>query len=274
VNLPPSVFTCWPEIERHLAVRTPAFFLDYDGTLAPLAPRPELAVLPAATREVLRRLAARFPVAVLSGRAREDVAALVGLENLIYAGSPGFDIAGPSLRREAGEGLPTDILETIDRAAAFLAHALAGLPGVLVEPKRFALAVHFRLAAAADLPRIEREVDAAAALYPELRKTHGKKVFEFRPTLAWDKGQALLWLLEQFQIGQIGRIRPIRPIPLCPIFIGDDLTDEDAFRAVKSDRGQGLGILVAGEPRETAAEYSLCDPEQVREFLERFAESG
>lgn len=254
----PSALDRRDEIERRLAgpsLHHPAFFLDYDGTLAPIAPRPELAVLPAATRDVLRRLAARFPVAVLSGRGREDVAALVGLAELTYAGSHGFDIAGPSLRREVGEGIPS----IVDRAAARLRATLAGLPGVLVEPKRFALAVHFRLAAEADLPRIESVVDTAAAQYPELRKTRGKKVFELRPTLDWDKGKALLWLVEQLQIG---RIRSIRPI-----FIGDDLTDEDAFRAVKE---QGIGILVTEEPRATAAEYSLRDPEEVRKFLERF----
>ena len=253
--LPPSALASWSEIEHRLAgppLHQPAFFLDYDGTLAPLAPRPELAALPEATRVLLRRLAARFPVAVLSGRGREDVAAHVGLGELTYAGSHGFDIAGPALRREVGEGIP----EIVKRAAARLSTALAGLPGVLVEPKRFALAVHFRLADKADLPRIESAVDTAAAHYPELRKTRGKKVFELRPALDWDKGKALLWLVEQLESR-----------PVCPIFIGDDLTDEDAFQAVKA---QGVGILVAEEPRETAAEYSLRDPEEVREFLDRF----
>jgi trehalose-phosphatase len=250
--LPPSALLRRPEIASRLEGRTPAFFLDYDGTLSPIAPRPELARLPAATRDVLRRLAARFPVAVLSGRGREDVAALVGLDPLIYAGSHGFDIAGPALRREVGEGLP----EIVDRTAAGLRAGLAGLPGVLVEPKRFAVAVHFRLAQEADLPRIERAVDAAVAAHPELRKTLGKKIFELRPALEWDKGKALLWLLEQ-----LGRESVL---PLFPFFIGDDLTDEDAFRAVK---GRGLGILVADAPRVTAADYSLRDPEEVREFL-------
>jgi trehalose-phosphatase len=253
----PSALDRREEIERRLAgppLHHPAFFLDYDGTLAPLAPRPELAALPEATRDVLRRLAARFPVAVLSGRGREDVAALVGLAELTYAGSHGFDIAGPSLRREMGEGIPG----VVERAAAHLFNALSGLPGVLVEPKRFALAVHYRLAAAADLPRIESAVDAAAARHPELRKTRGKKVFELRPTLDWDKGKALLWLVEQLQSS------------LLPIFLGDDLTDEDAFRAVKGRGIGGIGILVAEELRATAAEYSLRNPEEVREFLTRF----
>jgi trehalose-phosphatase len=132
---------------------------------------------------------------------------------------------------------------------------------VLIEPKRFAISIHFRLADERDLPRIERAVDAAAAAVPGLRKGHGKKLFELRPDLDWDKGKALLWLLDA-----LGLDRP----DVLPVYIGDDLTDEDAFRAVA---GRGIGILVAGEPRETAAEYQLHDPGEVVELLERLAPS-
>jgi trehalose-phosphatase len=250
----PSALAGWPEIERRLTGRRPALFLDYDGTLAPIAARPELATLPEETRRVMRGLAERFPVAVLSGRGREDVAARVGLDDLIYAGSHGFDIAGPALAREVGAGIPA----VIERAAAGLAGRLAGLPGVIVEPKRYAVSVHHRLADEADLPRIEAAVDAVLAGHPELRKGLGKKLFELRPALDWDKGSALLWLLEELS-GDV-----------FPLYLGDDLTDEDAFRAVQ---GTGLGILVTEEPRPTAATYALRDPGEVLAFLERLASS-
>jgi trehalose 6-phosphate phosphatase len=232
-------------------------FLDYDGTLSPIAPRPELATLPEATRAVLEKLAAAVPVVVLSGRGREDVAALVGLDGLIFAGSHGFDIAGPEVRWEASEG--ENLPEEISRAAAELAERLAGIPGVLVEDKRFAVAVHFRLVAEADLPAVERAVEEVAAAHPALRVTGGKKVFELRPRIEWDKGRALLWLLERLAPGK----------DVLPLYIGDDVTDEDAFRAIA---GKGIGILVAEEPRETAAAYRLRDPGEVRDFLERLAE--
>src|SRR6185295_7490480 len=187
--MPASALDRWDEIAARLHGRLPALFLDYDGTLSPIAPRPEMAALPAETREVLRRLAARLPVVIVSGRLREDAAVLVGLPELTYAGSHGFDIAGPPpvagappLRLEVGEGVP----DRIAGAAERLRRDLAGVPGVLIEPKRFAVSIHFRLADERDLPRIAAAVDAAIAAVPGLRKAHGKMLFELRPDLDWD----------------------------------------------------------------------------------------
>jgi trehalose 6-phosphate phosphatase len=265
----PSALERWPEIAGRLAGRRPALFLDYDGTLSPIVARPELALLPEATREVVERLAERLPVAILSGRLREDVTALVGLPRLTYAGSHGFDIAGPPpapgeppLRFEAGHGVPA----LMARVAERLRRELAAVPGVLVEDKRFAVAVHYRQVEERDLPRVEAAVDRAAreAYGHRPRKTGGKKVWELRPDVDWDKGHALLWLLERLDRG--GR----DGLPLLPLFLGDDVTDEDAFAAAAGRCG--IGILVAEEPRPTAASYRLRDPAEALELLAQLAE--
>ncbi len=269
-------------------------FLDYDGTLSPIVDRPELAELDDATRAVVARLAGRCPVAVVSGRDRRDVEARVGLSTVAYAGSHGFDIALPDggareqaragladaaegrsragmSSREAGERLRTthhtdgarhehpagqERLAALDRAEAALRAALADVPGALVERKRYSIATHFRLVADADLPRVERAV--AAVLAPGLRRKEGKKVIELQPDVPWDKGAAVRWLLEALALGP----------DAFPLYVGDDVTDEDAFRAVRDD---GLGVVVADQPRATAATLSLRDPGEVRGLLDQLA---
>lgn len=280
----PSALASWPEIAGRLAGRRLALFLDYDGTLSPIAARPELATLPPATRATLARLAARQPVAVLSGRGRADVAALVDLPEIYYAGSHGFDIAGPPpapgeppLCHEVGPGVPARVA----RADEELRGELDGIAGVRVEPKRFSIAVHYRLADERELPRITAAVDRLAAAgggtaevgeggeaggggdAPGWRKTAGKKVLELRPDIPWDKGRALLWLL-----GRLG----LDAADAVPLYVGDDETDEDAFTALAARHG--IGILVAEAPRPTAASYRLHDPGEVLELLERLADLG
>lgn len=255
-DAPPNALALWPELAAALRGRRLAVFLDYDGTLTPIVDRPDLAVLSDDMRQTLRRLAAAWPTAVVSGRARDDVAARVGVDSLKYAGAHGFDIAGPDA---AGPRLEVEpgLAPAVARAAEELRRRTAGIPGVLVEDKRFAAAVHYRLVAEARVPEVERIVDEVLAGRPELRKALGKKVFELRPAIDWDKGRAVRWLL-----GALGLDRP----DVVPLYVGDDVTDEDAFRAL---RDRGIGVLVADAPRPTAARYSLRDVGEVREFLER-----
>ncbi len=248
----------WEELVSRLRQKRPAVFLDYDGTLTPIVARPELAVLAEEMRRTVRTLAARCPVAIVSGRDRIDVQRLVGIEGLIYAGSHGFDIAGPpsmGLTYEQGHGF----LASLDRVEHDLRRFLSGIDGVRVERKKFSLALHFREAARQHAARVEPIVDAVLGRYPELRKGLGKKVFELRPAIDWHKGKAVLWLLDA--LGFTGT----EALPVC---IGDDVTDEDAFSAVA---GRGLGILVAEAPRVSAADYRLKSPAEVQIFLQKFA---
>lgn len=237
-----------------------AVFLDYDGTLTPIVDRPHDAVMQERMRATVARLATRCPVAVVSGRDLLDVRERVGLANLIYAGSHGFDIAGPAGLQQA---LPQaqGAIPTLDAVERDLGAALGGIDGVLLERKRFTIAVHYRLVREAEVPAVHLAVDAGLAEHPGLRKRHGKKVLELQPDLAWDKGAAVRWLLRSLSLD--------RPEVL-PIYVGDDVTDEDAFRALAGD---GLGFAVLDTPRPTAAQFRLTDPDEVRVLLGALADA-
>jgi len=131
----------------------------------------------------------------------------------------------------------------------------AGIEGALVEYKGFSVAMHYRLVEADRIPELERMVDRVIGEHPQLCKVHGKKVFEVRPKLDWDKGKALEWLLDSLDLARGDVI---------PIYIGDDTTDEDAFSAI---RDYGIGVVVTEVPRPTAASYALQNPDEVRIFL-------
>ena len=229
-----------------------AVFLDYDGTLTPIVSQPENAWLSDSMRQTLRELAARAPVAILSGRDLDDVRRRVDLDGIIYAGSHGFDIAGPhGLRRQ----MATEFLPTLDLAEKELHAALDGISGARVERKRFSIAAHYRHVNENDVPKVKQAVGEVATRHRKLRRINGKKVYELLPDVAWDKGKAVLWLLETLGLDR----ENVRPI-----YIGDDSTDEDAFRALKQT---GVGILVSEQLRPTAARYSLRDPAEVERFL-------
>jgi trehalose-phosphatase len=231
-----------------------AVFLDYDGTLTPIVSRPDKAVFTNSTRAILRRLAAKIPVAILSGRELEDVRKRVAIDGIVYAGSHGFDIAGPrGLRRQEA----TEFLPALDEVEKELREKLAGIAGALIERKCFSIAAHYRNVNETDFPKMEQVVSEIAARHRELRRIDGKKVYELLPNIDWDKGKAVLWLLEH-----LGLECP----DARPIYIGDDRTDEDAFRALEQ---RGIGILVSEEPKPTAASYSLGNPSEVERFLRK-----
>ncbi len=238
-----------------LGGRRPAIFLDYDGTLTPIVDDPAAAELAPPMRERLRAVARHCLVAVISGRDLADVRQRVDLPGLYYAGSHGFEIVGPggsSVRLEKGE----QYLPALDRAHDELQRRLGDIDGLLLERKRFSLAVHYRRCAPDRVEGIEQAVDEVAEAQG-LRRSEGKKLFELQPPVEWDKGHAVRWLMELLEVD---------PARTPPLYIGDDRTDEDAFRALADD---GLGILVGEAPQRSAAAYRLEDPAAVGRFLER-----
>ena len=249
----------WADFEARLGHRQPAVFLDFDGTLTPIVARPEAAELSAEMRTVLARLAGLCPVAVISGRARADVAHRVGLDNVVYAGDHGFDIAGPGVAL-VPEVVDEGVAEQIRDVGSRLEASLAAVPGAIVEIKRFSIAIHYRLVAPAQVPMVTAAVTHALARAPGLLRDGGKEVFEIRPDVPWDKGRAVLWLRDALDLEAENVV---------PVYIGDDTTDEDAFHALVD---QGLTILVSGEPQKSFAVYRVESPDQVLGFLGRLAD--
>jgi len=238
-----------------------AVFLDYDGTLTPIVSQPEDAWLSDSMRQTLRELAARAPVvAILSGRDLDDVRRRVNIDAIVYAGSHGFDIAGP---HGLCTQMATEFVSNLDTAEKELDEALDGISGARVERKRFSIAAHYRNVNENDVPKVEQAVVEVATRHRTLRRINGKKVYELLPDVAWDKGKAVLWLLET--LGLESRSGGIHPI-----YIGDDSTDEDAFRALEQ---RGVGILVSEQSQPTAARYSLKNPAEVERFLRALSAS-
>ncbi len=236
-----------------------AVFLDYDGTLAPIVSHPEDAWLSDSIRQTLLELVARMPVAILSGRDLDNVRRRVDVADIVCAGSHGFDIAGAGeLRRQLGAAY----LPVLDMAETELREALDEIPDSQLERKHFSVAAHYRNVKENDAFRVALAVDAVAARHRELRRINGKKVYELLPDIEWDKGKAVLWLLDTLGLEQ-GNV--------LPIYIGDDRTDEDAFRALK---GRGVGILVSDESQPTSATYSLKNPSEVERFLRVLIATG
>jgi trehalose 6-phosphate phosphatase len=241
----------------------PAVFFDFDGTLSEIVNDPDSARLADGAAEALTALSAHCPVAILSGRDLADVRQRIGLPGLWYAGSHGFELTGPDGKHhenaEAAQSIPV-----LAEAAAELADQLSHIPGVVVEHKRFGVAVHYRNAARQCVGEVVAAVRRAGQR-TALRVTTGREVIELRPDVDWDKGKTLRWVLDYIRDNEGGG-------PLLPIYLGDDITDEDAFDAVADG---GIAILVRHSDdgdRATAAHYALDDPARVREFTERLAQ--
>lgn len=237
-------------------------FLDYDGTLTPIARTPGKGVLAEKTKDSLRRLS-KMPnckIAVISGRALKDISKRIGLKNIIYVGNHGFEVKGPKLNFKSP--IPAGYRKALEEINARLEKNLASIKGVIIEDKGVSLSVHYRLAAKKDMSALKNEFYDTLFLYEfkrNVRVRSGKMVFEVMPPIPWNKGKVALWLLGRRLFAM--RNKKMR---ILPIYIGDDITDEDAFESL---RDKGITIFV-GRPRKTKAQFYLKDTKEAARFLE------
>ena len=229
-----------------------SLFLDFDGTLVPIAPEPSEPRLDGDTAEALRSIASQefLTVSIVSGRAVEDLYGRIRVEGLIYAGNYGLEIFGRNLRFV--EPLAWSRREEMKALSDLLAAELRGVPGALVEYKGLTASVHYRRCAQEDIAGVRAMVRTSVARYHGLfRVTMGRKVLEIVPDTEWDKGAAARWINSQ-----------LNEKPALSIYAGDDTSDEAAFRALSDAITIKVGAALA-----TCARYQLPDPSAVKEFL-------
>jgi trehalose 6-phosphate phosphatase len=235
-----------------------SLYLDFDGTLAPIAPEPSEARLDESVRRALTKILGmkRMAVGVISGRALVDLQRRVGVDGLVYAGNHGLEIVGNGLRFV--DPVALSAMDELHEVSKQLLSSLWQIPGVRFEEKRLTTVVHYRLVTNVHLCKIRDAVKEAVAPYaPKLRIFSGKKSIEILPRTKWNKGAAILW------------INNLLGIPAgSAIYAGDDATDEDAFKALRG----GVTIRV-GTCERTWARYVLSGPGEVRRLLEGIAGS-
>jgi trehalose 6-phosphate phosphatase len=226
-------------------------FLDFDGTLSEIVPVPQDAALKGDIRNTLQSLTGRadFTVSVVSGRAVADVRSRVGLKNVIYMGNHGLEIESEEIRFREPDA------ETLRRELRCLALqlklALSDTEGLELEDKGLTLSVHFRRVSEHLQDWVRNVACSTVGRYRSFYCREGKMVLEVSPRVDWHKGRAVKWL-----------VRQILPSAALVIYIGDDVTDEDAFVAIS----EGITIRVGGLS-DTAAQYSLPDVSAVGLFL-------
>ena len=248
------------------AVRAASHLLllsDYDGTLTPIVGRPEEAVLSPEVREKIRALVGKptISVGIVSGRSLAELKAMVGIEGIYYAGNHGLEIEGPGLKfvSPAAQTAQAEIKELVGQLSA----KLVDIGGVIIEDKGLSLSVHYRLVE-------EDEEEQVAEIFTritsppldagKIKVTSGKRVWEVRPPIDWHKGKAVEAIVQEIKV-LLNLEQPLT------IYLGDDTTDEDAFRVVH--RPEGWSIFVGEENPSSNADYFLDSTSEVKDFLSR-----
>jgi len=227
--------------------------LDFDGTLSPIAGDPGAPEIAPEARRAVERFVERpeATVAVVSGRELSDLRPRVGLDGVVYAGNHGLELThgDHTVVHPAAERCRPALVRTLELLQDRLAH----IPRWEIEDKGATATVHVRHTPDERVGEVRSAVEASVReAGTNLSINSGKQVFEVRPAVDWDKGAAIDHLSETVPDGWL------------TMYVGDDVTDEDAFRAV---RPEGVGVLV-GSRADTDASHRLPDQEAVPPFLE------
>jgi trehalose 6-phosphate phosphatase len=250
-----NLFDCWQHIKAELQTSSRVLLLlDYDGTLVPIVKDPAQAVPGAALRPLLRKLgcAKKIILGIITGRSLKDIRSRIGLRGIIYAGNHGLEISAGS-RGHMAPGFQRH-LKDLQHIASALSEEVKKVPGALLENKRLTLSIHYRRCTMRDARRLKTLVSTIISPWRDsIRIVRGKKVWDLQPPIDWNKGRAATWILQQF-------MGPQTPLP---IYIGDDRTDEDVFRAL----GPNAITVRVRKRKDSAAAYYLAGVSEVTKCL-------
>jgi trehalose-phosphatase len=262
------LFQSWESFTAAITAAAHTLLLsDYDGTLTPIVSRPDEAILSPGAREKLHALAEKpaVSVGIISGRSLAEIKAMVGIDGIYYAGNHGLEIEGPGLKftNPAAEAARAEI----KHLSRQLSTGLNSIEGVIIEDKGLSLSVHYRLVKAggeSQVASIFHQITSPLLREGRIRLTSGKKVWEARPPIDWHKGKAVESIRQEIKA-------LLKVEQLLTIYLGDDTTDEDAFRV--THHPQGWSIFVGPEENPSSnADYLLKSTSEVMAFLSRLLE--
>jgi trehalose 6-phosphate phosphatase len=245
----PNMFQCWEQISRRIRVAGDIrLFLDFDGTLVPICPSPNEVTLPEGVRRILDRLNRhpRVHVALVSGRRNASLRKYVRVPRIQLLGLYGWERNGAFV-------VPDRTRRALPKIRSVLGLLPAKFPGISIEEKGVSFGIHFRGAS----PRVARGAQIWARKFltgirADFSVIHGNRAWEIVPRQVKGKGLALRAFIKDLRT------------PFLPIYLGDDLTDESAFKVLR----RGITIRV-GHGAQTNAHFSLRDPGEVHGFLEK-----
>jgi polyhydroxyalkanoate synthase len=249
-------FSKWDDFAKSLESKRDILLLfDFDGTLTPIVGNPSKVSLSPLVRRYLKRLSKnrRIEVGIISGRALKDIMRLVGVKGLYYVGNHGLEVKSP--RKSFTHPSCKKYILTMREIASLLKRNVSGIKGAISEYKRLTLSLHYRLVPPKDIPKLKsifRKTIAPYVKSGKVKVTEGKKVFEIRPPIIWNKGKAVK-IIEKMS----GRKNAFK------MFLGDDITDEDAFKVLGE---RDYSIRVGGKFKSNA-KYFLKNPNEVRRLL-------
>ena len=242
------------EFKFKLKDRIPIVFLDYDGTLVPIITNPNDSYLSQETFDILSNLKKFCEIGIISGRDLNDVKPRINLDGITYMGNHGFEIIDSS-NNSFQQNQWLNFVSLFNQIEFELNSSLKNIDNIQIERKKYSISIHYRQLNNFDISKLEVIIDQNVSNYSSLKKINGKKIFEIVPNVNWNKGKALIFLLNKLNL---------KSNDIIPIYVGDDVTDETVFLSI---RDIGVGIVVGDDDRLTFAKYSLKCHNDVKLFL-------